>query len=225
MEPFGRLCKQEVVGSSPIVSTRKEGPAWPGFVSFRGPWIRSLSGAARAIRARREFIEWRSDVAATVECLWAFSDESERAGVMLLAVVLLEPGEVDGARRSMRQPLLPGQRRVHTAKELPRRRRIVIDAVGRLDGLSATVLHYRRPPGTTRVAGRHLLLQAATGLVVGSGVTSWVLDGWGRQSRCPTALAASHHLRREDSRGRRPHRGHRPPAPGCQLDASRRVIG
>jgi hypothetical protein len=108
--------------------------------------------------------------------MWAFSDESERAGVMLLAVVLLEPGEVDGARRSMRQLLLPGQRRVHTAKESPRRRRIVIDAVGRLDGLSATVLRYRRPPGTTRVAGRHLLLQAATGLVVGSGVTSWVLD-------------------------------------------------
>jgi Flp pilus assembly protein TadD len=45
----------------------------------------------------------------------AFSDESERSGVMLLAVVLLEPGEVDGARRNMRQLLLPGQRRVHAA--------------------------------------------------------------------------------------------------------------
>ncbi len=62
--------------------------------------------------------------------MWAFSEESERSGVMLLAVVLLEPAEIDGARWSMRQLLLPGQRRVHTAKESPSRRRIVIDAVG-----------------------------------------------------------------------------------------------
>ncbi len=109
--------------------------------------------------------------------VWAFSDESERSGVMLFAVVLLEPGEVDSARRRMRELLLPGQRKVHTANESPRRRRIVIDTVSRLDGFSAIVLRYRRPPGTTRVAGRHLLLQAATGLIVGSGVTSWVLDG------------------------------------------------
>jgi len=108
--------------------------------------------------------------------VWAFSDESERAGVMLLGVVLVSPGEMAGARRSVRALLLPGQRQVHTAKESPRRRRAVLDTVARVPGLSAIVLRYRRPPGYGRLAARHLLLQAATGLVVGSGATAWALD-------------------------------------------------
>jgi hypothetical protein len=108
--------------------------------------------------------------------VWAFSDESERAGVMLLGVVLVSPGEVADARRSLRALLLPGQRQVHTAKESPRRRRAVLDTVSRVQGLSAIVLRYRRPAGLGRVAARHLLLQAATGLVVGSGATAWALD-------------------------------------------------
>lgn len=108
--------------------------------------------------------------------MWAFSDESERAGVMLMAVVVLDPGEVDAARRKLRGLLLPGQRRVHTAKESPRRRRVILDTVSDINGLSAVVLRYRRPPGVDRVGARRLLLQAATGAVVGSGVVSWVLD-------------------------------------------------
>ena len=62
-----------------------------------------------AIRARTKSVEESWGEASTVVCMWAFSDESERSGVMLLAVVLLEPGQVDGARRSMRQLLLSGQ--------------------------------------------------------------------------------------------------------------------
>ncbi|MHB1534857.1 MAG: hypothetical protein ACYC1D_09665 [Acidimicrobiales bacterium] len=59
---------------------------------------------------------------------------------MLLALVLLEPGEVDGARRSMQQVLLPGQRRVHAAKESPRRRRI-----GSTPWAASTASRPRRP--------------------------------------------------------------------------------
>jgi len=108
--------------------------------------------------------------------VWAFSDESERAAVMLLGVVLVSPGEVASARRSLRALLLPGQRQVHTAKESPRRKRTVIDTVARVEGLSAVVARYRRPAGLGRLAARHLLLQATTGLVVGSGATTWALD-------------------------------------------------
>jgi hypothetical protein len=108
--------------------------------------------------------------------VWAFSDESERPGLMLFGVVLVSPGDLAGARRSLRALLLPGQRQVHMAKESGRRRRALLDATAGLDGLSAVVLRYRRPPGCDRLAARHLLLQAATGLVVGSGVTSWALD-------------------------------------------------
>ena len=108
--------------------------------------------------------------------MWAFSDESERAAVMLLAVVIVSPGDVEDARATMRSLLLPGERRIHTSDESVRRRRVILDAIARTDSLSAVVLRHRRSEGTNKPAARHLLLQAATGLVIGSGVSSWVLD-------------------------------------------------
>jgi hypothetical protein len=108
--------------------------------------------------------------------MWAFSDESERADRMLLAVVLVSPGTVDEARATLRGLLLPGQRRIHISHESPRRRRALLDALARVEGLTGVVLTYRRPQGVDRIAGRHLLLRAAAGLVIGSGVTSWTLD-------------------------------------------------
>ena len=103
--------------------------------------------------------------------MWAFSDESERSGVMSPRWRSSTPVTSTGLPGKLRALLLAGQRQVHTAKEAPRRRRALLDAVGTIDGLSVTVLRYRRPPGTDRTAGRHLLLQAGAGLVVGSGVT------------------------------------------------------
>lgn len=126
--------------------------------------------------------------------MWAFSDESERSGVMLFAVAVIDPGDVDSARRQLRALLLAGQRQVHTAKEAPRRRRALLDTVGAIDGLSVTVLRYRRPPGTDRTAGRHLLLQAGAGLVVGSGVTSWVLDDQDPAQRVRDRASIAHAL-------------------------------
>jgi hypothetical protein len=63
--------------------------------------------------------------------VWAFSDESERAGVSLLAVVLVAPKDLDAARLGMRRLLLAGERSLHAAKESPRRRRQLLDAVAR----------------------------------------------------------------------------------------------
>jgi len=129
-----------------------------------------------------------------LDSVWAFTDESERSGVMLLAVVILDPGEVEGARKVLRRLLLPGQRRVHTAKESPRRRRAVLGTVARIDGLSAAVLRYRRPAGVGRVSARRLLLQAACGLAVGSGVTSWVLDDQDESQRLRDRAASAQAL-------------------------------
>jgi hypothetical protein len=136
------------------------------------------------------------------QIVWAFSDESERAGVMLLAVVTIDPRAVDDARRALRGLLLRGQRRVHTAKESPSRRRAVIDTIARIEDLSAVVICYRRLEGVDRIRGRHLLLQAATGLAVGSGVVSWTLDDQDpaqrARDRASIAQALSgvdHHLR------------------------------
>lgn len=66
--------------------------------------------------------------------MWAFSDESERSGVMLLAVAVIDPGDVDGARRRLRALLLARQRQGHTAKESPRRRRALLDTVAAIEG-------------------------------------------------------------------------------------------
>jgi len=66
--------------------------------------------------------------------------------------------------------------------------------VGAIDGLSVTVLRYRRPAGTGRTAGRHLLLQAGAGLVVGSGVTSWVLDDQDPAQRVRDRASIAHAL-------------------------------
>jgi hypothetical protein len=108
--------------------------------------------------------------------MWAFSDESERPGTMLLSVVLIRPADMPTARVRLNGLLLPGQRRVHMAKESARRRRTVLDTLARTSGLSATVILCRRSTGVDKQTGRHLLLQAATGLVVGSGATAWILD-------------------------------------------------
>jgi hypothetical protein len=113
---------------------------------------------------------------------------------MLFAVVVIDPGEVDTARRRLRQLLLPGQRRIHTSDESARRRRVLLDTVSAIDGLSTTILRYRRLTGITGIAGRHLLLQAATGLVVGSGVSLWVLDDQDDAQRVRDRTAIAHAL-------------------------------
>jgi hypothetical protein len=108
--------------------------------------------------------------------VWAFSDESERAGVMLLSVVTIGPGDVDDARRALRALLLPGQRRVHTADESDRRRRALLGTVAAIEGISAVVWRYRRPAGTGRVAARRHLLTGAARALIEADVAAWVLD-------------------------------------------------
>ena len=132
--------------------------------------------------------------------MWAFSDESERAGVMLFSVVVIDPGEIAAARAGLAKLLLPGQRHVHTTDESARRRRMVLDGVARTKGLSAVVLRYRRPRGINRPSGRHLLIQAATGLVVGSGVSLWTLDNQDPAQRLRDRASIAHALAGVDRR-------------------------
>jgi len=105
----------------------------------------------------------------------AFSDESERADRMLVGIVFVPTDALGAARTELRGLLLPGERRIHTAKESPHRRRALLDLVNGLD-LRAVVLRLRRPVGLHRIEGRSLLLEAATGIVVGSGASAWTLD-------------------------------------------------
>ena len=132
--------------------------------------------------------------------MWAFSDESERANAMLVTVVLVPTGAVNDARDTLEGLLLAGQRRVHTAKESPRRRRAILDTIAGIDGLGVVVLRYRRTAGVDRVDGRHLLLQAAAGLVVGSGATTWTLDDQEPVQRARDRASIAHALTGVDRR-------------------------
>ncbi len=106
---------------------------------------------------------------------WAFSDESERGASMLFGTAFVPRGAVTSIRREVRGLLLPGQRRVHTAKESPRRRRALLDLVAGLE-LEAVVLVHRREAGTHRIEARDRLLDAAARLVQAAAVSTWVLD-------------------------------------------------
>src|SRR2546425_7367379 len=64
--------------------------------------------------------------------LHAFVDESRRGADYLMALVLVQPRELDRSRVIMRGLVRPGQRRVHFKKESNARRRQVLAAVGQL---------------------------------------------------------------------------------------------
>lgn len=108
--------------------------------------------------------------------MWAYSDESERADLMLIGIVVVSAADVGAVRTQLRALCLAGQRRIHTTNESSRRRRALLDTVGNATGLTAVGLTYRRPEGMDRVAGRHVLLAEATRLVVARGGTAWTLD-------------------------------------------------
>ncbi len=113
---------------------------------------------------------------ADAQPLWAFTDESERAGLMLLGVLILPAGAIHDARRELRGLLLPGQRRIHTSDESARRRRLLLDVIRTLEA-QTIIWTLRRPPGLGRVEARDLLLGAAVRELTSRRVVSWLLDG------------------------------------------------
>ena len=62
----------------------------------------------------------------------AFVDESQRGPHYLMAAALIDPGGLAAARAHLRAMLLPGQRRLHFAKERPPRRRSLLTAMSDL---------------------------------------------------------------------------------------------
>jgi hypothetical protein len=105
---------------------------------------------------------------------WAFSDESERGSLMLLGLMTVSTAEVVRARKELRTLLMPGQRRVHTAKESPPRRRQLLDVVGGLN-VEAVVFRLRRPARMHRNTARGMLIQAACAALESRAITNWVL--------------------------------------------------
>ena len=94
---------------------------------------------------------------------------------MLFGLMTASTAEVIRARRELRALLMPGQRRVHTAKESPRRRRQLLDVVGGLD-VATVVFRLRRSAGMHRIDARALTLESACAALKPNAVTNWVLD-------------------------------------------------
>jgi hypothetical protein len=75
----------------------------------------------------------------------AFVDESRRGGTYLVAVALLDPGELSVVRASLRKLCLPGQRRIHFKDERDSRRREVLARIDFTElGVQRLVLESRQ---------------------------------------------------------------------------------
>jgi hypothetical protein len=66
-----------------------------------------------------------------------FVDESKQRDYLLVAAAIM-PGDLAGARRTLRALVMPGQRRLHMKKESDARRHTIIDAITST-GASATI--------------------------------------------------------------------------------------
>lgn len=126
---------------------------------------------------------------------WAFSDESERAANVYFGVLFIEPGAVAASRRELRNLLLPGQRRVHTAKESARRRRALLDVVPGLEAESI-VFTLRRPAGLPLIRARELLVASAAEEVIERRVASWHFDRQEPRQAARDRQVVEKHVRR-----------------------------
>lgn len=86
-----------------------------------------------------------------------FVDETKHRDYLLVAGAVL-PADLDPVRRTLRGLVVPGQRRLHMAKEHDRRRRKIVDAIV-ATGVTATV--YDAGRGTRHeLAAREACLRA-----------------------------------------------------------------
>jgi hypothetical protein len=117
---------------------------------------------------------------------------------MLLGLLIVPTGKLSRARREFRSLLLPGQRRLHTAKESAGRRRQMLSVIGQLD-VGATVFTMRRPDGVRRAEIRRLVLEATAAEVARRGATVWVLDHQDAAQAARDRHTIEHALRRVGS--------------------------
>ena len=136
--------------------------------------------------------------------LLAYVDESIRSGRYLLGAVVVDAHEAGRLRRSVRKLLLPGQRKLHFKTEGSRRRRALIDALGRIE-VEAIVYSCRLSNDVDAEAARSRCLSALvremqgrdrqTELLIESRERLDVLDGGTiLRARRPEPLLSFQHL-------------------------------
>jgi hypothetical protein len=109
----------------------------------------------------------------TTVSLHAFVDESRRNDRYLLAVAIIDPGELVRLRKQLRSLLLPGQRELHFKKEEPRRRKVILS---RLVQCGPVVHIFQRQCADGEERARQECLIALVLNLVALGVVRLVLD-------------------------------------------------
>jgi len=102
-----------------------------------------------------------------------FVDETKQRDYLLVAGVVAV-ADLEAVRRSVRSLVLPGQRRLHMAKEGARRRRLIASAISGLD-VQATIYDGGRASGREHQA-RELCLRAVVEDAARQGHTMLVLE-------------------------------------------------
>ncbi|MGW4501218.1 hypothetical protein ACWENR_21720 [Micromonospora sp. NPDC004336] len=85
-----------------------------------------------------------------------FVDETKERGLLVAAAVVL-PADLTAARRTIRELILPGQRRIHFHKERDDRRRQIIDALATLS--AHAVIFDAKDHRNARAARRACLIE------------------------------------------------------------------
>lgn len=105
--------------------------------------------------------------------LHAFVDESRRKGTYLVAVVIVDPGDLSRLRKLLLSLLFPGQKELHFKKETPERRKLIMS---RLCAAGVDVRIYSRSCTYGDEAARQDCLAALTLDLLAIGVVRLVLD-------------------------------------------------
>jgi hypothetical protein len=130
---------------------------------------------------------------------WAFSDESRRGALYVIAAVIVETHDVNDVRSELRAFLRPNQRRVHMVKESAARRAQFLALV---DALPAVRIAVRCSIATTSLRkARVVLLDALTGVMVEHRVESWRLEWMGPSQERLDRQAIGRALLRLDHEG------------------------
>lgn len=91
---------------------------------------------------------------------FAFVDET-KAGTYRLGLVTIPDHAIVQIRKALKELRMPGQRRIHMAKESPNRRKAIIDAILRLDDWTCLIIESKTQELNDALQRQKLFLLAA----------------------------------------------------------------
>lgn len=103
--------------------------------------------------------------------LWAFIDES-KANDYILAMVVAKPSVAIALEKKLLELRMPGQRRIHFAKESDQRRRMILDQIAKFD----ISVYYFVSSEKNELVARKYCLNIASSLAATLGVNLFCVE-------------------------------------------------